>query len=154
MSNHHLLDLDMQQLVGELHKLIIKTSASIKSITKVYSSLKDNIWSVNLADIQLISKINKGIKFLLYVLDIFSKYAWVVPLKDKKAVTIINAFQKILNDSKKLHLKRKPNKIWVNKGSELGKSSLKKWLKDNDTKMYSTHNEGKSVVAERFIRTF
>ena len=154
MSNYHLLDLDMQQLAGELHKLIIKIFASIKSIIKVYSSLKDNIWSVNLADIQLISKLNKVIRFLLYVLDIFSKYAWVVPLKDKKALTIINVFQKILNDSMKLHSKRKPNKIWLHKGSELGKSSFKKWLKDNDMKMYSTHNEGKSVVAERFIRTF
>ena len=65
---------------------------------------------------QLISKFNEGIKFLLCVIDIFSKYAWVVPLKDKKGVTIVNAFQKILDDSK-----RKPNKIWVDKGSEFYK---------------------------------
>ena len=61
---------------------------------------------------QLISKFNKGFRFLLCVIDIFSKYAWVIPLKDKKGVTIVNAFQKILDDSK-----RKPNKIWVDKGS-------------------------------------
>ena len=73
---------------------------------KVYSSLKDIIWGADLADIQLISKINKGIRFLLCVIDIFSKYAWVVPLKDKKGVTIFNAFQKIFDDSN-----RKPNKI-------------------------------------------
>ena len=65
---------------------------------------------------QLITKFNEGIKFLLCVIDIFSKYAWVVPLKDKKGVTIVNAFQKILDDSK-----RKPNKIWVDKGSEFYK---------------------------------
>ena len=61
---------------------------------------------------QLISKFNKGFRFLLCVIDIFSKYAWVVPLKGKKGVSIVNAFQKILDDSN-----RKPNKIWVDKGS-------------------------------------
>ena len=82
------------------------------------------------------------------VIDIFCKYALVVPLKDKKGITITNAFQKILKESN-----RKPNKIWVDKGSEFYNSSFKKWLKDNDTEMYSIHNEGKSVVAKRFIRT-
>ena len=97
---------------------------------------------------QLISKFNKGFRFLLCVIDIFSKYAWVVPLKDKKGVSIVDSFQKILDKSG-----RKPNKIWVDKGSEFYNSSFKKWLKDNDIEMYSIHNEGKSVVAERFIRT-
>ena len=69
-------------------------------------------------------------------------------MKDKKGTSIVNAFQKILNDSN-----RKPNKIWVDKGSEFYNNSFKKWLKDNDIEMYSIHNEGKSVVAERFIRT-
>ena len=82
------------------------------------------------------------------VIDIFSKYAWVIPLKDKKGVSIVNAFQKILKESD-----RKPNKIWVDKGSEFYNNSFKKWLKDNDIEMYSIHNEGKSVIAERFIRT-
>ena len=80
--------------------------------------------------------------------DIFSKYAWIIPLKDKKGVSIVDAFQKILFDSN-----RKPNKIWVDKGSEFYNNSFKKWLKDNDVEMYSIHNEGKSDVAERFIRT-
>ena len=96
---------------------------------------------------QLIRKFNKGFRFLLCVIDIFSKYAWVIPLKDKKGVSVVNAFQKILDKSK-----RKPNKIWVDKGSEFYNSSFKKWLKDNDIEMYSIHNEGKSIVAERFIR--
>ena len=95
---------------------------------------------------QLISKFNKGFRFLLCVIDIFSKYAWVVPLKDKKGVSIVDAFQKILDDSN-----RKPNKIWVDKGSEFYNSSFKKWLKDNDIETYSIHNEGIFVVAERFI---
>ena len=95
---------------------------------------------------QLINKLIEDLGFC--VIDIFSKYAWVVPLKDKKVITITNAFQKILDDSN-----RKPNKIWVDKGSEFYNNSFKKWLKDNDIEMYSIHNEGKSVVAERFIRT-
>ena len=97
---------------------------------------------------QLISKCNKGFRFLLCIIDIFSKYAWVVPLKDKKGVGIVNAFQSILKKSN-----RKRNKIWVDKGSEFCNSHFKKWLKDNNIEMYLTHNEGKSVVAERFIRT-
>ena len=97
---------------------------------------------------QLISKFNKRFRFLLCVINIFSKYAWVVPLKDKKGISIVNAFQKILKESD-----RKPNKIWVDKGSEFYNNSFKKWLKDNNIEMYSIHNEGKSVVAERFTRT-
>ena len=68
---------------------------------------------------QLISKFNKGNRFLSCVIDIFSKYPWVVPLKDKKGVSIVGAFQKILDDSN-----RKPNKIWVDKGSEFYNSSF------------------------------
>ena len=95
---------------------------------------------------QLIRKYNKGIKYLLCVIDLFSKYVLVVSSKDKKGATITNAFQKILNSSK-----RKPNKIWVDQGSEFYNNVFKKWLKNNSISMYSTHNEGKSVVAERFI---
>ena len=90
----------------------------------------------------------KGIRYLLYAIDLFNKYAFVVPLKDKKGTTIVHAFQTILNNSK-----RKPSKIWVDQGSEFYNSRFKKWLKDNNIEMHSTHNEGNSVVAERFIRT-
>ena len=76
---------------------------------------------------QLIRRLNKGFRFLLCVIDIFSKYAWIVPLKDKKGVSIVNAFQKILDKSG-----RKPNKIWVDKGSEFYNNSFKKWLTVND----------------------
>ena len=73
----------------------------------------------DLADMQLISKFNKGFAFVLCVIDIFSKYSWVVPLKDKKGLSIVNAFQVILDKSG-----RKPNKIWVDRGSEFYKSSV------------------------------
>ena len=94
----------------------------------------------DLADMQLISKFNKGYRYLLHVVDIFSKYAWVIPLKDKKGVSIVNAFQKILDKSMKLHSACKPNKIWVDKGSKFYSSSFKKWLKDNDIELDSTYN--------------
>ena len=85
-----------------MHKAITK---NFKKRT-VYSEFKNNIWGTDLADMQIISKFNQGFKFLLCVIDIFSKYAWVVPLKDKKGVSIVYAFHKILNDSD-----RKPSKI-------------------------------------------
>ena len=96
---------------------------------------------------ELMRKFNKGFRFLLCIIDIFNKYAWVIPLKDEKGVSAVNTLQKILKESN-----RKPNKIWVDKGSEFYNSSFKKWLKDNDIEMYSTNNEGKSVIAERFIK--
>ena len=80
-----------QQLAEELHKPIIK---NLKK-RRVYSLFKGNIWDADLADVQLISKFNKGTRILLCVIDIFSKYALVVPLKDKKCITIVKAFQKI-----------------------------------------------------------
>ena len=94
---------------------------------------------------KLISKSNKWFRFLLCAIDIYSKYAWVVPLKDKKST---NTFQNILDESG-----HKPSKIWVDKGSEFFNISMKSWLENNDIGMCSTHNEGKSVVTERFIRT-
>ena len=106
-----------EQLAEELHKPIIRKFKK----RKVYSSFRDNIWGADLADMQLLSKFNKGFRFLLCVIDIFSKYGWVVPLKDKKGVSIVNAFQKILKE-----FDRKPNKIWVDKGSEFYNNSFKK----------------------------
>ena len=88
------------QLANELHKPIIRKFKK----RKVYSSFRDNIWGVDLADMQSLSKYNKGIKYLLCAVDFFGKYAWVVPLKDKRGTSIINGFQKIIS-------KRNPNKI-------------------------------------------
>ena len=90
------------QLAEELDKPIIRKFKK----RKVYSTFKDSIWGTDLADMQLISKFNKGFRFLLCVLDIFSKCAWVVPLKDKKGVSIVNVFQSVLKQSN-----RKPNKV-------------------------------------------
>ena len=111
----------INQLLGNLKK------------RKVYSSFKDNIWDVDLADMQLISKHNKGIRYLLCAIDLLNKYAFAVPLKDKKGSTIVNAFQKILINSK-----IKPNKIWIDQGSEFYNTHFKKWLKDNNRNLFNT----------------
>ena len=134
-----------KELVEELHKAIVTNCLEKR---KVNSSFIDNIWGADLADMQLLSKFNKEICILLCVIDIYSKYARVISLKDKKGIPIINAFQQILDE-----LRRKPNKIWIDKGSYFYNGSMKSWLEKNDTETYSTYNDGKSVVSERFIRT-
>ena len=93
-------------LANELHKPIIKKFDK----RKVYSQFKDNLWGVDLADMQSLSRKNKGIKYLLCTIDLYSKYAFVIPLKDKKGISIVNAFNKIIKQSG-----RKPNKIWVDR---------------------------------------
>ena len=115
---------------------------------KVHSPFIDNIWVADLADLQLISKFDKGFRFSLCAIDSYSKYAWFIPLKDKKCITITDAFQKILDESN-----RKPNKTWLDKAIEFQNRSIKSWLEENFIEMYSTHNKGKSVAAERFITT-
>ena len=129
-----------QQLANELHKPIIRKFKR----RKVYVSSFDSTWCVDLADI----KYNKEIRYLLCVIDIFNKYVCVVPLKNKTGVSIVGGFQQILKKSN-----RKPNKILVDQGTEFYSNHFKKWLKGNNLEMYSTYNEGKSVVTERFIRT-
>ena len=103
---------------------------------------------------QSLSKYNKGIKYLLCAIDLFSKYAWVIHIKDKKGTSIVNAFKKTISEKSEAKSKgrRKLNKIWVDQGSEFYNKSFKDFLKINNIEMYSTYNEGKSVVTKRFIR--
>ena len=96
------------QRSNELHRQIIRKFRR----RKVYSSFIDNIWGVDLADMQSLSKYHKGMKYLLRAIDIFSKYAWVVPLKDKRGISIVNAFQKIISKG------CKSNKIWADQSGE------------------------------------
>ena len=97
------------QFANELHRQIITKF----KIRKVYLSFRDNIWGADLADMQSLSKYHRGIRYLLCAIDLFSKYAWVAPLKDKRGITIFNAFQNILDSSN-----RKPNEVWVDQGGE------------------------------------
>ena len=94
------------QLASELHRQDFRKFKR----RKVYSSFSDNSWGVDLADMQSLSKYNKGIKYLLCEIDLLSKYLWVVPLKDKRGISIVNAFQKVISEG------RKPDKIWVDQG--------------------------------------
>ena len=114
-----------KELAEELYKTFFK------KVMKRKLPFIDNIWGADLANMQLIFKVNKGFRFSLCVMDIYSKYARAIPLKVKKYITNTNSFQKIFDESN-----RKPNKIWVDEGNG-----------------FSTHNEGKSLVTERFIRT-
>ena len=101
---------------NQFHKPIINKFQK----RKLYSSFIDNIWGADLANMQLMSKFNKGIHFSLCVIDNFSKYAWVISLKDKKVITITNVFQKIFDESNP-----KPNKIWEDNGSKFYNRSMK-----------------------------
>ena len=107
--------------------------------------MRDNTWGVDLADMQSRSKYNKGSKYLLFEIDLFSKYEWVGPLKVNRGISIVDAFQKIMSNG------RKPNKIWVDQGGGFCNNVFKRFLKTSNIEMYSTYNEGKSVVAERLL---
>ena len=114
-------------LADERHKPIIRKINK----RKVYLQFKDNIWGVDLGDIQSLSRKNKGIRYLLCAIGLYSKYVFVIPLKDKKGISIVNAFNKIIKQSSK-----KPNKIWVDQGGEFYNNVFEKWLSENDIIMY------------------
>ena len=134
-----------QQLAEELHKPITRNFRK----RRVISYDIDTIWAADLVEMQKYGKWNKGIKYLLMVIDVFSKYGWIVPLKDKKTEIISLAFDKIFEKSK-----RKPEKLWTYKGSEFVSKHFKDFLKrHNIIMMYHTQNEEKSSVVERWNRT-
>ena len=94
-----------------------------------------------------LSSKNKNVKYSLCTIDVFIKYAWVKALKDKKDKTVVNAFIEIVNETN-----CKPNKLWVDQRREFYNKLMQEWLEINDILMYSTHKEGKSVIAERIIK--
>ena len=124
-----------QQLAEELHKPITRNFRK----RKVISYGIDKIWAADLVEIQKYSKWNKGINYLLTVIDVFSKYGWIVPLKDKKTESVSTAFDHIFKKSK-----RQPEKLWTDKGSEFVSKHFKEFLKKNNIKLYHTENEEKS----------
>ena len=124
------------RLANELHRQIIRKFKR----RKVYSSFRDNVCGVDLAGIQSLSKYNKGIKCLLCGIDLISKYTSFVPLEDKRGTIIVNAFQKIISKDSEAEPKgrSKLNKIWVYQGGEFYNKLFKRFLKINNTEMYST----------------
>jgi len=128
----------------ELHKPIRRKFTR----RRVFVFNIDDIWSADLKDMQSISKQNKHYKYLLNVIDLFSRTAYSIPLKSKSSSEIINAFQSLFTSSK-----RKPKKLWTDQGSEFTNNAFKKFLKDNNIELYHVFNEGKASVVERFNRT-
>ena len=108
----------------------------------------DDVWAADLVELQEWKNVNKGYRYILNVIDCFSKYAWSVPLKDKKGETVLNAFKYIVKTSN-----RKPMFIWVDEGKEFYNKDMTAWLKEEKITRYSTHGEHKSAIAERFNRT-
>ena len=108
----------------------------------------DDVWAADLVELQEWKNVNKGFRYILNVIDCFSKYAWSVPLKDKKGETVLDAFKYIVKTSN-----RKPMYIWVDEGKEFYNEDMTVWLKDENITRYSAHGEHKSAIAERFNRT-
>jgi len=125
-------------LAEELHKPVIKNFPK----RKVYVNGIDKIWAADLVDMQAFSRFNRGVKYLLTVIDVFSKYGWMLPLKDKTGVSVAKALKEIFKQ-------RKPEKLWTDKG----KGFYNKHVKELGVELYSTENEEKSLVAERWNRT-
>ena len=132
-----------QQLADELHKPITRNFQK----RSVISNGIDDIWAADLVEMQKFSKWNKGIKYLLMVIDVFSKYGWIRGLKDKKTETVSEAFDVIFEDG------RQPKMLWTDKGSEFISKHFKDFLKSKGIKLYHTENEEKSSVIERWNRT-
>ena len=133
-----------QELAEELHKPITRNFRK----RRVISYGIDKIWAADLVEMQKFSKWNKGVKYLLMVIDVFSKYGWIKPLKDKKTESVSLAFDEIFKKSK-----RKPTMLWTDKGSEFISKHFKEFLKKNKIKLYHTENEEKSSIVERWNKT-
>ena len=114
----------------------------------VISNGIDEIWAVDMVDMQKFSEWNKGVKYLVMVIDLFSKYGWIKPLRDKRSETVSKAFDEMFETSK-----RKPKILWSDKGSEFINKHFKEFLKKKDIKLYHTENEKKSNVVERWNKT-
>ena len=133
-----------QQLAEELHKPITRNFRK----RRIISYGVDKIWAADLVEIQKYSKWNKGIKYLLMIIDVFSKHGWIEPLKDKKTESVSLAFDKIFKKNK-----RKPEKLWTDKGSEFISKHFKDFLKKHNMILYHTQNEKNSSIVERWNKT-
>ncbi|PIK43278.1 hypothetical protein BSL78_19869 [Apostichopus japonicus] len=124
-----------------------KPSRKRYSRNRIYVNGIDDQWQADLVDVRQLSRQNRGFKYLLTCIDIFSKYAWVIPLKDKTGTSLKRAFLDILKDG------RQPRKLQTDKGSEFFNRQVKNLLIEKDIHLFATHNETKASVVERFNRT-
>ena len=139
------IGVNSEQLADELHKPYRKPPMLLK--VKVFG--KDEIWSCDLVEMphEYLGRGGKY-KYILTVIDLYTRYAWSIALRDKTGNTVKEAFEKIFKESS-----RKPAKLWCDRGKEFYNGVMKKFLKDNNIVIYSTYNDGKAVVVERFNRT-
>ena len=126
-----------------IHKPIVRKFKE----NRVFVNGKDEQWQADLVDVQRLSKNNNGYKYILTVIDVLSKYAWAIPLKNKTGTSLVNAFKQIFKDN------RKPEKLQTDKGSEFTNKVFQKFLKDNNIHFFVTYNETKAQIVERFNRT-
>ena len=133
-----------QQLADELHKPVTRKFQK----RRVISNNVDDIWAADLVEMQKFSRWNKGIRYLLMVIDVFSKYGWIRELKNKKAETVYEAFRDIIMKSN-----RKPKMLWTDKGSEFIGKYFRNYLGIKKIKPYYTENKEKASVVERWNRT-
>ena len=131
------------ELANELHKPIRRKFKK----RRVFASGVDTIWRADLVDMQSFSKSNKGYKYILMIIDVFSKYGWAIPLKTKTGPDVAKVFQDLWKTQSP------PQKLWTDKGKEFYNKSMKEVLKNNNVELYSTENEEKSSVVERWNRT-
>ena len=115
---------------------------------KIVTHYKDECWSIDLIDRSNLSQYNKGYKFIFTIIDNHTKYAWAVPIKNKQGSTITDAFKNIITKSK-----RKPHRVWSDRGKEFYNSQMLNYLKQNEIEIYSTYSDLKAVFIERFNRT-
>ena len=133
-----------KQLAGEL----LKPKQNRFPRRRIFSPNVNSIWTMDLLDIHQFARQNKNFRYILVVLDIFSRFAWVRPLKDKTGVGVAKAFEDIITKSDS-----KPHKVWSDRGTEFYNAAVARLFERNMIKLYSTYNEPKATIAERFIRT-
>ena len=154
MKGKHLatpIMMEQQQLLAEEVFSPQITKFRSERIIPLY---KDETWSADLIDKSSLSKYNNNYKFILTVIDIFTKYAWAIPLKNKSGLSITNGFKLVLGKNPQGGSQpRKPEKLWVDRGSEFYNKTFKSLLKEYGTKIYSTYSDLKAVFIERFNRT-
>ena len=131
-----------KQLVKEL----LKPKKKHFPRRKVYSLGIDRVWTADLMFMQKFARQNKGFNYILVVLDVFSRYAYARPLKNKTGAQVAGAFEDIFKESK-------PKKLWTDRGTDFYNKQMKNLLAQNGITHYSTFNEPKAMIAERFIRT-
>lgn len=135
---------EKEKFVAEVHHNVVRKFPR----RRVFVPSRDAIWAMDLASYDTDVKHNDNFRYILCVIDVFSKFAWCVPLKTKTASSILQSVKDIIHKSH-----RSPQKFWVDKGSEFYNKDFKDWIKSKNISMYSTYGESKSVVVERFIRT-